>query len=105
MSRKTPTPDKPREASEQVPDRLELRCKPGNITLEALAAEGSAEAIPRFMMIAYTGEPMRVEGGASRSWSISKAFRSHPSAGRCASATACSPASGTPNGSWSRPAG
>jgi hypothetical protein len=45
-----------------VPDRLELRCQPGRITLEALAVEGEAEVIPRFTMVAYTGEPLRVEG-------------------------------------------
>ncbi|MEP0848678.1 MAG: hypothetical protein HRF50_17875 [Phycisphaerae bacterium] len=62
MSRKTSTPARSREAQEQVPDRLELRCQPGRITLEALAVEGEAEAIPRFTMVAYTGEPLRVEG-------------------------------------------
>lgn len=62
MSRKTSTPARSREAYEQVPDRLELRCQPGRITLEALAVEGEAEVIPRFTMVAYTGEPLRVEG-------------------------------------------
>jgi phage major head subunit gpT-like protein len=62
MSRKTSTPARSREAQEQVPDRIELRCQPGRITLEALAVEGEAEAIPRFTMVAYTGEPLRVEG-------------------------------------------
>ncbi|GJQ27811.1 MAG: hypothetical protein HBSAPP02_28430 [Phycisphaerae bacterium] len=62
MSRKTQTPDRPRESAEQVPDRIVLRCTPGNISLVALAAEGDEQAIPRFSMIAYTGEPMRVEG-------------------------------------------
>jgi hypothetical protein len=62
MSRKTSTPARAREAYEQVPDRLELRCQPGRITLEALAVEGEAEVIPRFTMVAYTGEPLRVEG-------------------------------------------
>jgi len=62
MSRKTSTPARVREAYEQVPDRLELRCQPGRITLEALAVEGEAEVIPRFTMVAYTGEPLRVEG-------------------------------------------
>ncbi len=62
MSRKTSTPARSREAHEQVPDRLELRCQPGRITLEALAVEGEAEVIPRFTMVAYTGEPLRVEG-------------------------------------------
>ncbi len=62
MSRKTSTTMQPLEVSEQVPDQLELRCMPGRITLEALAVEGEAEAIPRFTMLAYTGEPLRVEG-------------------------------------------
>jgi len=62
MSRKTSTPARAREAYEQVPDRIELRCQPGRITLEALAVEGEAEVIPRFTMVAYTGEPLRVEG-------------------------------------------
>ena len=62
MPRKTQTRVKLPEASEPVPDRIELRCSPGNITLEALAAEGSEETIPRFTMIAYTGESMRIEG-------------------------------------------
>jgi len=62
MSRKTSTPARAREAYEEVPDRLELRCLPGRITLEALAVEGEAEVIPRFTMVAYTGEPLRVEG-------------------------------------------
>ena len=62
MSRKTKTPEKPREGVELVPDHITLRCLPGNISLVALAAEGDEQAIPRFSMIAYTGEPMRVEG-------------------------------------------
>ncbi|MBK9126284.1 MAG: hypothetical protein IPM13_00575 [Phycisphaerales bacterium] len=41
---------------------LALRCAPEHIILEALAVEGEVEAIPRFSMIAYTGEPLRVEG-------------------------------------------
>ncbi len=62
MSRKTQMPDRPRESAEQVPDRIVLCCTPGNISLVALAAEGDEQAVPRFSMIAYTGEPMRVEG-------------------------------------------
>ncbi len=60
MSRKTQSPRRPED--EHVPDRIVLRCTPGNISLVALAAEGDDQAIPRFSMIAYTGEPMRVEG-------------------------------------------
>ncbi|NUQ50036.1 MAG: hypothetical protein HUU27_08980 [Phycisphaerae bacterium] len=62
MSRKTKTPEQPREDADQVPDRLTLACKAERITLEALATEGDAPAIPRFTMLAYTGEPMTVEG-------------------------------------------
>ncbi len=62
MSRKTKTPEQPREDADQVPDRLTLACKAERITLEALAVEGDAPAIPRFTMLAYTGEPMHVEG-------------------------------------------
>jgi len=72
MSRKTQTrvksPDAPNrqradaETGQPVPDRIELRCMPGNISLVALAADGDAEAIPRFTMIAYTGEAMRIDG-------------------------------------------
>ena len=61
MSRKTQSPKRP-DASEQVPDRIVLRCMPGNISLVAMAAEGDEQAVPRFTMIAYTGEPMRIEG-------------------------------------------
>ncbi|KAB2949496.1 MAG: hypothetical protein F9K17_02790 [Phycisphaerae bacterium] len=62
MSRKTKTPELPREDADQVPDRLTLACKAERITLEALATEGDTPAIPRFTMLAYTGEPMAVEG-------------------------------------------
>ncbi|MGD8453651.1 MAG: hypothetical protein PVJ57_17705 [Phycisphaerae bacterium] len=62
MSRKTKTPAPRREDAEQVPDRLALLCGAECITLEALATEGDAPAVPRFTMLAYTGRPMRVEG-------------------------------------------
>ncbi len=72
MSRKTQTrgksPDAPvrkqadAETGQPVPNRIELRCLPGNISLVALAAESEGESIPRFTMIAYTGEAMRIEG-------------------------------------------
>jgi hypothetical protein len=42
--------------------RINLLCSAGNITLEALAAGTDAEAIPRFTMVAYSGEAMRIEG-------------------------------------------
>lgn len=62
MSRKTTSPAGRPDNSERLPDRLELRAGSGAITLQAVAAEGGGNAIPRFMMIAYTGEPMTVEG-------------------------------------------
>ncbi|MCA9253806.1 MAG: hypothetical protein KDA54_21980 [Phycisphaerales bacterium] len=45
-----------------VPDRLDLICACDAITLEAVAIDGETESIPRFTMVAYTGEPMRIEG-------------------------------------------
>ncbi|MCA9202735.1 MAG: hypothetical protein KDA59_06810, partial [Planctomycetales bacterium] len=45
-----------------VPDRLDLICACDAITLEAFAPDGETESIPRFTMVAYTGEPMRIEG-------------------------------------------
>ncbi len=62
MSRKTSTPTPTRDPLDQVPDRIELRCLPGRIALEALAVDGEVDAVPRFTMVAYTGEPLRVEG-------------------------------------------
>jgi len=51
-----------RAPKDKTPDRLELLCACDAITLEATAPEGEGEVIPRFTMIAYTGEPMRIEG-------------------------------------------
>ena len=51
-----------RQADLPARGQIELRCLPGNISLVALAAEGDAESIPRFTMIAYTGEAMRIDG-------------------------------------------
>ena len=62
MSRKTTSPAGRPETNERLPERLELRAGSGAITLQAVAAEGGGDAIPRFMMVAYTGEPMTVEG-------------------------------------------
>lgn len=61
MSRKTTSPAGRLEPNERLPQRLELRAGSGAITLQAVATEGG-DAIPRFMMVAYTGEPMTVEG-------------------------------------------
>ena len=41
--------------------QVTLVCLPGDITIEAAKAEGDAEAMPRFRMVAYTGDAMRVE--------------------------------------------
>ncbi len=62
MSRTTKTPEQPRDDVNRVPDRLALVCNAERITLEASAAEGDDPAIPRFTMLAYTGEPMHVDG-------------------------------------------
>ncbi|MEP0848346.1 MAG: hypothetical protein HRF50_16175 [Phycisphaerae bacterium] len=67
MKREFPDPDQrlavcQRQADLPAAGRIDLLCTPGNITLEALAAGGEAEAVPRFTMVAYTGEPMHVEG-------------------------------------------
>ncbi len=54
-----------------MPDRIEgnltLLCGAGDITIEAAAPvgevqDGAVEQLPRFNMVAYSGEPMRVEG-------------------------------------------
>jgi hypothetical protein len=58
---KSPRPKTP-DAALETPDRLELLCACDAITLEAAAPESEGEVIPRFTMIAYTGEPMRIEG-------------------------------------------
>ena len=67
MKREFPDPDQrlavcQRQADLPAAGRIDLLCTPGNITLEALAAGTEAEAVPRFTMVAYTGEPMHVEG-------------------------------------------
>ncbi|MCA1997876.1 MAG: hypothetical protein LDL56_11700, partial [Armatimonadetes bacterium] len=67
MKREFPDPDQRLAVCQHQADlpargRIDLLCTPGNITLEALAASGEAEAVPRFTMVAYTGEPMHVEG-------------------------------------------
>jgi hypothetical protein len=67
MRREFPDPDQRLAVCQQQADlpaagRIDLLCTAGNITLEALAAGAEAEAVPRFSMVAYTGEPLRVEG-------------------------------------------
>ena len=47
---------------QRVPGHLALTCQAERITLEAVAGEGDTPVIPRFTMLAYSGEPMRVEG-------------------------------------------
>ncbi|MEX2670919.1 MAG: hypothetical protein WD294_02290 [Phycisphaeraceae bacterium] len=51
--------------TEQNKGHLELICAAGGITIEAATpiTDGSdGEALPRFSMVAYSGEPMRVQG-------------------------------------------
>jgi hypothetical protein len=55
-------PATPREAIEQTPNHLALVCQACDFQIEAAQAEGQADPIPRFTMLAYTGEAMRVEG-------------------------------------------
>ncbi|MCP4594510.1 MAG: hypothetical protein GY842_27580 [bacterium] len=54
------THDRLPDEQEQLPRRLELRCTVDDIVVEAAAGDG--EIVPRFLMVAYTGGPMRVEG-------------------------------------------
>ncbi|HON68479.1 MAG TPA: hypothetical protein PLS23_18470, partial [Phycisphaerae bacterium] len=51
-----------RDPHEVHPDQLELMCSAAQLTLEAAAGDGAAEPIPRFTMVAYSGDAMRVEG-------------------------------------------
>lgn len=63
MSRMTASPaGRLEEQRERLPAQLELRAAAGAITLQAGAAESGSDTIPRFTMVAYTGEPMMVEG-------------------------------------------
>jgi len=41
---------------------IDLLCDAGDIMIEAAQAEGDGETTPRFTMIAYSGDAMRVEG-------------------------------------------
>ncbi len=50
-----PRPDK-------TPNHISLVCAQTDLTIEARKGDGEAEAMPRFAMVAYTGEAMRVEG-------------------------------------------
>jgi len=49
-------PKESRAPKDKTPDRLELLCACDAITLEAAAPEGEGEVIPRFTMVAYTGD-------------------------------------------------
>lgn len=51
-----------RDPHEVHPDQIELMCSAAQLTLEAAAGDGAAEPIPRFTMVAYSGDAMRVEG-------------------------------------------
>ncbi len=50
-----------RQADVSAGGQVTLVCLAGDITIEAAKAEGDAEAMPRFRMVAYTGDAMRVE--------------------------------------------
>ncbi|HID24726.1 MAG TPA: hypothetical protein EYP14_20325, partial [Planctomycetaceae bacterium] len=50
-----------RQADVSAGGRITLVCLPGDITIEAAKAEGDTDAVPRFRMVAYTGDAMRVE--------------------------------------------
>jgi len=51
-----------RQADVPAGGRIDLVCDAGNITIEAAQAEGDGEVIPRFTMVAYSGDAMRIEG-------------------------------------------
>ncbi|NLE59317.1 MAG: hypothetical protein GX616_13230, partial [Planctomycetes bacterium] len=55
-------PVTPTDSHEGVPECIELLCAISDITLKAGAAEGDQEVVPRFAMVAYTGDAMRIEG-------------------------------------------
>lgn len=55
-------PAKQLNSHEVVPERIELLCSISDITLKAGAAKGDQEVVPRFAMVAYTGDAMRIEG-------------------------------------------
>jgi len=50
-----------RQADVSAGGQIALVCLPGDITIEAAKAEDEAEVMPRFRMVAYTGDAMRVE--------------------------------------------
>jgi len=51
-----------RQADVSATGHIDLVCDAGNITIEAAQAEGDGESIPRFTMVAYSGDAMRIEG-------------------------------------------
>lgn len=51
-----------RQADLPAAGHVELRCQPGDITIEAAKADGEDQSPPRFSMVAYTGGAMRIEG-------------------------------------------
>ncbi len=61
MSRKTPMPA-PRVADEKAPDHLSLLCTSCELSIAAANAEGQPDPLPRFSMVAYTGDAMRIDG-------------------------------------------
>lgn len=51
-----------RQAELPARGQIDLRCIADTVTLEAAPHEGDPELVPRFTMVAYTGELLRVEG-------------------------------------------
>ena len=51
-----------RQADMAAAGHVELLCQPGDITIEAAKGDGQEQSPPRFSMIAYTGDAMRIEG-------------------------------------------
>lgn len=58
---------------EPMPESLWLTAEPRIAPADAGKAPDGAPALPRFRMVAYTGGPMRLEGGGTSSWWISGA--------------------------------
>ncbi|MFO0839609.1 MAG: hypothetical protein U1D55_13920 [Phycisphaerae bacterium] len=52
----------PAPRPDPTPNHISLVCSQTNLTIEARKGEGETETMPRFAMVAYTGEAMRVEG-------------------------------------------
>lgn len=51
-----------RRKDDTFPDQIALLCSAADIRIEAAKADDGAETMPRFSMVAYTGEAMKVDG-------------------------------------------